>query len=160
MQKFVKKIEAIGIYERFDIIQEFQPGINILFAINGKGKTTFIHILANLLNGDYRRFLEIKFAWIKLFLNDTNYIKITKEDDETIVIKTKGERRGKTLRKNNEFTTDNSGKLIGEEALLSTAYFPSFRTMIDAWASVEEENLIKGNSQSEILNLESLNLKK
>lgn len=160
MQKIIKKIEAIGVYERFDIIQEFQPGINIFYAINGKGKTTFIHILANLLNGDYRRFLEIKFAYIKLWLNDNSYIEIIKEDDETIEIKAKGERRGKKLRKNyNEFTLDNSGKLIGEEALLPTAYFPSFRTMIDAWASVEEDNLIKENSQSEILNLESLNLK-
>lgn len=61
MSKFVKKIEFIGIHERFNFQQEFQPGINILYGINGIGKTTLLHVLANILNGDFARFFYLNF---------------------------------------------------------------------------------------------------
>jgi ABC-type multidrug transport system ATPase subunit len=57
MPDYLRKIEVIGIYNRFDITQDFSPGFNILHGVNGSGKTTLIHIITNILNGDYERFL-------------------------------------------------------------------------------------------------------
>jgi len=133
MPEFVKKIDIIGLYQRFDILHKFQPGINIIYGINGTGKTTILHILANILNGDYRRFLYLDFHSIEVFLDDDSSVKIIKEEPESIELLKPGDRRGKIIRE-----SSNNSK---HEPLLSSAYFPAFRTMIEAWASVEDNNL-------------------
>jgi hypothetical protein len=45
MSKWVKRIIATRVYDRFDLDQEFLPGVNILHGRNGTGKTTLLHIL-------------------------------------------------------------------------------------------------------------------
>jgi predicted ATP-binding protein involved in virulence len=85
MALYVNKIEAIGVYGRFDIRQEFQDGINIVFGKNGTGKTTLLHILANALSGDFERFRYLQFNTIKIWLSDGKLLLITsKQKDGSI----------------------------------------------------------------------------
>jgi predicted ATP-binding protein involved in virulence len=76
---YIKNIEIIGIFNRFDIIlEDLQPGINILHGDNGSGKTTVLHIIANALNDDYERFIDINFHQIEITFNDSSFIRIIK----------------------------------------------------------------------------------
>ncbi|MBE9049399.1 AAA family ATPase [Nostocales cyanobacterium LEGE 11386] len=147
MPNYVKKIEIIGIHQHFDIIQEFSPNINIIHGINGSGKTTLIHIIANILNGEYYRFLYIDFFRIRIWFDDDNLITIYKIDnnqtgeEKTIRVCVNNDRRGIQINKQiNEFEkfkiklTDYTQKKV----ILPTAYFPAFRTMIEAWKSLEK----------------------
>lgn len=155
MSKFITRIEVNGFYSRFDIAHDFQPGINIIHGLNGTGKTTLIHILANLLNGDYYRFLYIPFFKIQAWFNDGNHVVIKNNDfsnlpeysqsEHSIRICINDDRRG--IKINEKYADfDNEEILDREEAsaiilqdytakkvILPSAYFPAFRTMIEAW---------------------------
>ncbi|MBE9200800.1 MULTISPECIES: AAA family ATPase [unclassified Nodularia (in: cyanobacteria)] len=147
MPNYVKKIEVIGIHDHFDIIQEFSPKINIIHGINGSGKTTLIHIIANILNGQYSRFLYLDFFRIRVWFDDDNLITIYKNIDdqysekEAIRVCVNSDRRGIQIKSQiNEF--DNFDiKLTDytqEKVILPAAYFPAFRTMVEAWKSLEK----------------------
>lgn len=159
MPHFIKNIEAEGILGRFDIYQEFQEGVNVLFGRNGTGKTTLLHILANLLNGDYKRFAFIEFKSIKVQLGDNTDIYISKHDvgkdgyiNVTINDKLAAENLSKKEILEQEKFRDERVIVSGgyrekivrkqdDEAIVPivpAAYFPAFRTMIEAWASSVE----------------------
>jgi predicted ATP-dependent endonuclease of OLD family len=178
MPRYIKHIEAQGVLGRFDIDQEFQEGVNVLFGRNGTGKTTLLHILANLLNGDYKRFFFIEFERIQVQLDDGTKIVIfkdkSKEDDlinviidgvpiiENISIKDiddldqfgDSDRSRKTvdlvnrhfipikksyIPKYNRKETMQKRYQKNINFIIAVAYFPAFRTMIEAWASSGED---------------------
>jgi predicted ATP-binding protein involved in virulence len=137
----ITKIEIIGIFNRFDlIIDSLQPGINILHGGNGSGKTTILHILSNILSGDYGRFLALDFNRIKVIFNNDIFIEIYK--DKNLVVR------------NNDISREIFDEVKDEEQnfeevehkinfanmrtsrfkkSLEVAYFPAFRNMIEAW---------------------------
>lgn len=78
MANSVRYIKAVGIFERFDLEQEFQPGVNILYGRNGTGKTTLLQILANILNGDFERFAFLPFETIDVHLDKNKKISLRK----------------------------------------------------------------------------------
>ena len=169
MSAFVKKIEATGVYGRFDIRQEFQEGINIVFGKNGAGKTTLLHILANALSGDYERFRFLVFNTINIWLSDGKILQIiSKEKGNNTFIETKLDKKKLfpdspqteqlSLFESDEdfirYRSEILGRDISEqekemilhelmknrkrnkrdvEPIIPIAYFPAFRTMIEAW---------------------------
>jgi len=159
MPRYIKHIEAEGVLGRFDIDQEFQEGVNVLFGKNGTGKTTLLHILANLLNGDYKRFAYTEFRIIKVQLSDeTNivvskkkvekdsYINVTVNDGcvvenlSTKEILKQDQNREERVVSPSAYQERMVRQLQDDEdtaPILSVAYFPAFRTMIEAWASAE-----------------------
>ena len=76
MSKFLQKITATGIHGRFNYECNFQEGVNVVYGKNGTGKTTLIHILANLLNADYARFAALVFNTIKVEMSDGTIINL------------------------------------------------------------------------------------
>ncbi len=70
MSRFIKRLQAIGIHGRFDICVDFKDGINIIHGSNGTGKTTLLHILANAVNEDFRRFGYLNFQELLITLDD------------------------------------------------------------------------------------------
>lgn len=162
MSKFITRIEVNGFYNRFDIAHDFQSGINIIHGLNGTGKTTLIHILANLLNGDYYRFLYIPFFKIEAWFNDGNKVVIKNNDFSTlpeysqpkhsIRICINDDRRGILI--NEKYTDLDNEKILDQEeasaivlkeytvnkVILPSAYFPAFRTMIEAWKTADINN--------------------
>jgi len=174
MSLYVEKLEATGVYGLFDISQSFRPGVNVLFARNGKGKTTLLHIIANLLNEDYQRFAFIDFDSITMRTSDGNAVKLTKKNEEDkqlikiwkndkelepISISAEGIIEIPALLKQHIFSQikDEIGDKVPPSVMMkiaeeiggdddsyvkkNAAYFPAFRTMIEAWASSEEESL-------------------
>lgn len=137
MSLYVEKLEATGVYGLFDISQSFRPGVNVLFARNGKGKTTLLHIIANLLNEDYQRFAFIDFDSITMRTSDGNTVKLTKENEED--------------KKVIKIWKDRSA----ENTTVKAAYFPSFRTIVEVWASTEDKT-----GQSQVISTEEIEERK
>lgn len=160
MPRYIKHIEAEGVLGRFDIDQEFQEGVNVLFGKNGTGKTTLLHILANLLNGDYKRFAYTEFRVIKVQLNDKTNIVVSKKKDEKdsyinvtvnddCVVENLSTREIREREQNREewvvVSSAYRERMVRQlqqddkdtAPILPVAYFPAFRTMIEAWASAE-----------------------
>lgn len=52
----IRHVRVEGLHDQFDFNVELDPGLNIFYGKNGKGKTTLLHILANALELDFERF--------------------------------------------------------------------------------------------------------
>jgi len=167
MPDFVKKMTAIGVHGRFDMRVDFQPGINVVYGHNGTGKTTLVHILANALNRDYARFAWLLFDTIRIDL-DGESINLKRQQtgpDETLVVKenrkivfkesvkdivSREHRRAMMRRRRHGpfievvqgFEPYGATAELTQAEVdapgLTAAYFPAFRTMIDAWVSAAE----------------------
>ncbi len=159
MSRYIKSIQATGIYGRFDLYHECKPGVNILYGVNGSGKTTLLHILANVLNGDCERFAFLAFDTIEVKLigedlDDDVTIKLEKTIDE-------GKRdRITTVSINGDaikqFSDEEVLELEARKAIgqiyssehpynlnpppLPTAYFPDFRAMIESWHAIHNQH--------------------
>ncbi|GAA5527642.1 AAA family ATPase [Herpetosiphon gulosus] len=134
MSTYIKRLEAYGIHNRYNIIQNFDDGINILYGKNGAGKTTILHILTNLINEEFDRFRFIDFKEIKVLLSNDETIRIIFLSDENIIKVYKNEKNTLSFssQKFDSYIPKNSSL---DSPLLSIAYFPAFRTMIEAWIS-------------------------
>ncbi|SCU91628.1 ATP/GTP-binding protein [Cupriavidus necator] len=62
----IRSLVVEGLHEQFDVELEFKPGLNIIYGKNGKGKTTVLHILANALEMDFKRFKFLSFRRIEI----------------------------------------------------------------------------------------------
>ncbi|MDJ0554882.1 MAG: AAA family ATPase [Microcoleaceae cyanobacterium MO_207.B10] len=181
MSVYIKHLEAKGIYGIFDINLDFHQGVNVLFAKNGKGKTTLLHIIANLLNEDYERFAFIDFDYINLRMSDESQVELkSHSNDEEILLFLDGVEEKKIplqeILKNRYIRNEIFGQIVermpkeiperiqklirddiisdlnkgnvrinieaseSSEKNLRAAYFPAFRSMIEAWASTQEES--------------------
>lgn len=159
MSQFIRHLKAVGIHGRFDIDINFQDGINIIHGTNGTGKTTLLHILANVVNEDFKRFAYLKFQALEITLDDNTIIQINQnisdsplERETTIKINNKEvesflpekllkeemEESDNNIR-NRSYHSSNAQNYID----LKATYFPAFRTMIEAWATLDEEKINK-----------------
>lgn len=161
MSRFIKGLEAIGIYGRFDINLDFQDGINIIHGSNGTGKTTLLHILANAVNEDFRRFGYLKFQKLTITLDDDTEILIKQQDCpndslETLtqvwinqtevesyslrdLLQQENQQENTELSFNAGYYSSSSKKK--QDIDLKATYFPAFRTMIEAWATLDESEI-------------------
>jgi predicted ATP-binding protein involved in virulence len=159
MSQFIKHLKAIGIHGRFDIDLSFQDGINIIHGSNGTGKTTLLHILANAVNQDFRRFGYLKFEKLIITLDDDIAIEISQD----LLSDSPPETVTKVLINDIELESYTYSELIQQEKEeevnsineryylqsskkksaidLRLAYFPAFRTMIEAWATLDETDI-------------------
>lgn len=164
MPKYIKHIKAEGLLGRFTIDQTFKPGINVLYGKNGTGKTTLLHVLANLLNGDYKRFAHIKFKEIRIEFDDESHILVRREkkensymitvfkdgerfiedisvrktveqDEKELYVLAHSYRESTPPRELKKWLSDDDDESM--RPMLPVAYFPAFRTMIEAWVSSE-----------------------
>lgn len=149
-QTIVKYVKAEKLHGRYQLEQNFNDRVNIIHGKNGTGKTTLLHILANALNGNYDRFVYLDFKSIDVHLNNDVKLKILQKEKYTYV-----EINGKTIKKldpEKVIEFDNEKRKLREDyrrhdiiesekeefeskPILPAAYFPAFRTMIEAWAA-------------------------
>ena len=145
MPNFIKSIQAVGIHGRFDIQQRFDPGVNILYGKNGAGKTTLLHIIANAVNGDYPRFLYLDFVRIEINMDDGTTVTIEtpeRKDSDShieITVKESGERLSKTFSRPKQEDTIKT-YTTEYKPITKVAYFPAFRSTIEACLSVEKND--------------------
>jgi DNA replication protein DnaC len=48
----IKNVVVEGVHDQFDMDINLLPGLNVIYGKNGRGKTTFLHLLANCVFGD------------------------------------------------------------------------------------------------------------
>jgi len=57
----IRKVEVYGLHGQNDVVVNLAAGLNIIHGKNGIGKTTFLHVLANLAERDIERFCYLQF---------------------------------------------------------------------------------------------------
>ena len=137
----------------------------MLHGKNGAGKTTLLHILANILNGDYELFAFITFDSIQVRLDDSTevvlYRRGTKKDANIHIQRTNYPevtfsvalleeyilQRRESVRIKQLSIFDDIEELSKIGPLMQTAYFPAFRTMIEAWASMQEDRPLSSTAR-------------
>lgn len=157
-ENFIQKVELKGIHKRYDLEIEFNDSLNILHGQNGTGKSTLIHIIANVANCDFIRFAFLEFKEIKVTYSNLAFVLVSQQQDkdgETIIsIKTQSGasfsftkreafedvREYEDDRYLQEFAPELSSRLIefvkeNDIRHIDTSYFPAFRTMLEAWSS-------------------------
>lgn len=155
---FITKIEIIGLYDRFDIQQEFTSNINIIYGENGEFKTTLLHILTNILNNDLERFIYLNFNKISVYANTGIVISIQwKNESKDEMFVTRSDRRRPIA----VFSKDRNGwgnKVLSQSTSLpSAAYFPTFRAILEAWFSIDQKTV--NAEHKNIFNTEEKDLK-
>lgn len=60
----IKHIKVEGLHDQYDVEMSLHPQLNVIYGKNGRGKTTLLHILANILELDFDRFKHIQFRSI------------------------------------------------------------------------------------------------
>ncbi|MFT4929812.1 MAG: hypothetical protein ACI8WB_005947, partial [Phenylobacterium sp.] len=157
---YLKKVTLRGIHKRYNLDIEFNETLNVLHGQNGTGKSTLIHIIANIANCDFVRFAYLTFEEIRVYYSNDASILLRQFDqnDETLVNITTDTGHTLTFSQRQAFeaisTINNDRMHVGytPEVLedirnfveennlryLETSYFPAFRTMLEAWASRRE----------------------
>ena len=89
-QSGIKKVTVHGLHHHLDIELELKPGLNVLYGKNGRGKTTILHIIANVLEADFQRFNHLQFTKISIENFNSNTLEIHKDSDSKLKISLDG----------------------------------------------------------------------
>lgn len=158
MSPRVTRIEAERIYGRLSFVLEFGPRINIVYGRNGSGKTTLLHILANVVNEDFDRFCYLPFSRIRVFFDGKPPVELVSDKHGPALAESDPSGRMRLRRLCKGHGGSGAHRLTLEEHYVSlrtlfstpwgagleegvnlvdtrSAYFPAFRTMIEAWSS-------------------------
>ncbi|MEE4740651.1 AAA family ATPase [Pseudomonas alliivorans] len=156
----IKSIALEGIHQRYNLDIEFHETLNVLHGQNGTGKSTLIHIIANIANHDFLRFVYLDFARIKVVYSDESFVEIVQVEGDSVSYKVSScEGTDLIFSKVEALETLNSldDERIRREFLsdvmlrqkhfievnnlpkIKSSYFPAFRTMLEAWSTQEEE---------------------
>lgn len=73
---YIKSIKATGIHGQFNIDVELLPGLNVLYGMNGRGKTTLLHLIANVFELEFDRFKYLLFVGIEITLSNGSLLSI------------------------------------------------------------------------------------
>ena len=161
MNQFITRLCAVGLHGRFDIDIAFSESVNIIHGANGTGKTTLLHILNNATNLDIERFADLRCRSILIELSNGRVIKFNATpspdprhlSDVTLFIDDKEiatwppdrDHRDPDVQHQlsrqyrDRIRTIRSDTGIDVEA----TYFPAFRTMIEAWSSLDLSDLAR-----------------
>ena len=157
----IERVELVGIHQRYNLDISFKSTLNILYGENGTGKSTLIHIIANVSNGDFIRFAFLDFFKIKVTYSNQFSLTIKKELEKINTNITVSVNKGDSLkfsqreaidvsreiedsRYDSEIEPELSIKILEfiEEnniPIIKNSYFPAFRTMLEAWSSQIEQ---------------------
>ena len=125
----IARVEVEGLHDQFDFNIELEPGLNILYGKNGRGKTTLLHLLANLLELDFHRFTYLQFRRIEVSTSLGDSILLTKEEPGALPrVFLNGNLT--SLSPNNELSElekDRIREALGERP----TYLPAFRSILE-----------------------------
>ena len=160
MNHYIESVEVLGLHGRFDMSMEFSEGVNIVYGVNGAGKTTMLHILANAANFDLERFAALEFHLVSMKIAGGPEIVISVEPYHDldhlpqITLRVDGvevaalPHRG--ARSEREWSREIEKIQVLKRELsipLEVTYFPAFRTMSEAWSSVDFAELWENGFQ-------------
>lgn len=129
----VKRLTAKGLHSAYDLDVTLFPGLNVIHGKNGTGKTTALHIIANILDRDIERFTHMQFREITLqtFNNDTIQLVRLSPKIPRVEVYVNGDLVS-TKRSDQEVSIEvdlHLGRVLGEE---TPVYLPAFRSVLEA----------------------------
>lgn len=124
---WIESVEVEGLHKRLNFKLNFKPGINIIYGRNGLGKTTLLHVIANLSEVDIDRFGHLAFSKIEICGSNGGKVRLEKADD--IISVFIDEQRtsyepGKGL---SEIEQATIRSIVGERS----TYLPAFRSVLE-----------------------------
>lgn len=130
-QPAIKNLSIKMLHNYLDIDLSFTEGLNVIYGKNGKGKTTALHIIANILELDFSRFIHIKFESISITSFGGDRLVLAQSDTNTIHALFNDTFIG--------YTTDSKYPILSppEEDALKTAfggrpvYLPAYRAILE-----------------------------
>ncbi|QVM98736.1 AAA family ATPase [Pseudomonas sp. SORT22] len=164
---YIKRVSLKGIHQRYDLDVSFNKTLNVLHGHNGTGKSTLIHIIANIANRDFLRFAYLSFDEVLVEYSNRCKIEILRHGAEPAVLEVKyfdSEGRGSFFEflesdafksfavvdeekwegrePRTELTSLMRGFLEGNNVPeINNSYFPAFRAMLEAWSSQVDEEM-------------------
>ena len=154
MNQYVQRLAISGLHGRFDIDIAFADDVNIVHGANGTGKTTLLHILANIINLDIERFTHLRYDNIQLQIANGVDIELRGRpadsdshvtDVELLVNDAPVGTWPHDPNEHREQLDDPESWRRQQEAqrtkqnlniLIDATYIPAFRTMIEAWSTL------------------------
>src|SRR5947209_740361 len=73
----IAMMTVLGLHGQFDYKIQFKAGLTILHGKNAAGKTTLLHIITNLIEGDIERFLHVAFESITVVTHAGDIVRLT-----------------------------------------------------------------------------------
>lgn len=126
----IRLLVVEGLHEQFDVELELKSGLNILYGKNGKGKTTVLHILANALEMDFKRFNYLSFRRITITTFSGRMLEIQKlanPDGLAVFIDGEPTSLGRDSETLSELELVSIREALGERP----TYLPAFRSVLE-----------------------------
>lgn len=126
---WIKRASVEGLHQQFDVNLTFNPGLNIIYGKNGTGKTTILHLLANALECDFRRFAFIQFRRISIESNLGGIVEIVKDQSPHPSVKINGSVT--TFTEANQTLSEAELASIRDVLGGRPTYLPAFRSILE-----------------------------
>lgn len=127
---YIQEVVAEGLHNQFDFEIFLKPGLNILYGKNGRGKTTLLHLLANILELDFQRFSHLQFSKISLKTSEGNVVDLIKGegiDAPKIYLNGNATSYSGTNSSLSEIETTSFRNALGPKP----TYLPAFRSILE-----------------------------
>ena len=122
-----------GLYGHQELELRLLPGLNLVHGKNGSGKTTILHMLANILEGDLQRFHYIRFQNIFLRTSDNHTIRVIQTghpDGQSIYLEI--DDRQITETKRDDPPSEQAVAALESLFERQPVYLPAFRSILEA----------------------------
>ncbi|WNW14069.1 AAA family ATPase [Pseudomonas sp. DTU_2021_1001937_2_SI_NGA_ILE_001] len=128
----LERIAVKGLHNHIDLELDFNPGLNVIYGKNGRGKTTLLHIIANILELDFVRFVYLKFEKITLDVAGGSRLEIYKYEKGYVYIELNGNAVGIRLDGHpvpaiSESEMDMLREALGDRSV----YLPAYRAVLE-----------------------------
>lgn len=126
-------VEIIGIHGQYDLHVKLRPGLNIIYGRNGSGKTTFLHAIANLAEGDIERFCQIQFQRISVGTVQGTRIDLHQvREDKSVSVRADIDQRSVVSVQKGDETPIEARMLFRDLLGGRPVYLPAFRSVLEA----------------------------
>ncbi len=127
VSSWIESVEVEGLHKRLNFKLHFRPGINIIYGRNGLGKTTLLHIIANLSEVDIERFNHLAFSKIEVRGSNGGCVRLEKIDGTISVYIDDQNTSFRSARMLSEIEQANIRAIVGERS----TYLPAFRSVLE-----------------------------